>query len=55
MKGGGAGIIYWEPAWISSKAKTPWGDGSHWDNATFFDATKGNEALPAFSFFNSNK
>ena len=54
-KGGGAGIIYWEPAWISSKAKTPWGDGSHWDNATFFDATKGNEALQAFSFFNTNK
>ncbi len=52
IQGGGAGLVYWEPAWISSSAKTPWGQGSHWDNATFFDASNKNEALPVFDFFN---
>lgn len=52
LQGGGAGVVYWEPAWISSSAKTPWGQGSHWDNATFFDASNKNEALPIFDFFN---
>jgi arabinogalactan endo-1,4-beta-galactosidase len=51
LAGGGEGVIYWEPAWISTKCSTPWGKGSHWDNAIFFDAAKGNEALPAFGFF----
>lgn len=52
IQGGGAGLVYWEPAWISSSARTPWGQGSHWDNATFFDASNKNEALPVFDFFN---
>ncbi len=34
---GGSGVIYWEPAWVSSKCRTPWGQGSHQENATFFD------------------
>jgi len=51
LAGGGEGVIYWEPAWISSDCHTPWGHGSHWDNATFFDARNKNEALPAFRFF----
>ena len=34
---GGQGIVYWEPAWISSECETRWGKGSHWDNATLFD------------------
>lgn len=50
--GNGIGVIYWEPAWISSNATTAWGEGSHWDNATFFDAFNNNEALPAFEIFN---
>lgn len=50
-QGGGEGVIYWEPAWISTDCKTLWGKGSHWDNATFFDAAHDNEALPAFHFF----
>jgi arabinogalactan endo-1,4-beta-galactosidase len=54
LKGGADGVIYWEPAWISSKAVTPWGSGSHWDNATFFDAFNNNEALPVFDFFNQS-
>ncbi|WP_224488967.1 glycoside hydrolase family 53 protein [Robertkochia flava] len=36
-KAGGQGIVYWEPAWISSSCETRWGKGSHWDNATLFD------------------
>jgi arabinogalactan endo-1,4-beta-galactosidase len=31
------GIIYWEPAWISSQMKDPWGTGSSWENCAFFD------------------
>jgi len=54
IQGGGSGLVYWEPAWISSSARTPWGQGSHWDNATFFDAANKNEALPVFDFFNQS-
>lgn len=34
---GGVGLIYWEPAWVSTSCSTLYGQGSHWDNATFFD------------------
>ncbi len=34
---GGKGVIYWEPAWVSSSCYTPWGQGSHQEHATFFD------------------
>jgi arabinogalactan endo-1,4-beta-galactosidase len=51
IKSGGEGVIYWEPAWISTPCRTQWGKGSHWDNATFFDQTN-RSALPAFDFFN---
>jgi arabinogalactan endo-1,4-beta-galactosidase len=37
IDGGGIGMVYWEPAWISSEAKDLWGTGSSWDNNTFFD------------------
>lgn len=46
---GGNGVVYWEPAWISSRCKTRWGTGSNWENAAWFDL-KSHEALPAFSF-----
>jgi len=52
LKGGGSGVIYWEPAWVTSSCKTLWGQGSHWDNATFFDSANHNEALPAFDYYN---
>lgn len=42
---GGSGVIYWAPDWVSTKARTRWGAGSAWENATFFDF-EGN-ALPA--------
>jgi len=54
LKGGGVGVIYWEPAWVSSSCSTRWGKGSHWENATFFDGKNGNEVLPVFNFFNNN-
>ncbi len=52
-KAGGLGVIYWEPAWVSTRCKTLWARGSHWENASFFDATRHNNALPAFLFFNA--
>jgi arabinogalactan endo-1,4-beta-galactosidase len=44
INAGGTGIMYWEPAWISSKLNDGWGIGSSWENNAFFDFT-GN-ALP---------
>ncbi len=34
---GGLGLIYWEPAWVSSSCKTYWATGSHYENAAVFD------------------
>ncbi len=50
--GGGGGVTYWEPAWISTSCSTLWGQGSHWENATFFDFNRGNEVLPGIDFLN---
>jgi arabinogalactan endo-1,4-beta-galactosidase len=49
VKNGGIGVVYWEPAWVSTKCKTRWGTGSNWENAAWFDL-KRNDALPAFDF-----
>lgn len=48
--GGGAGIVYWEPAWISTGCSTRWGQGSHWENATFFDFDHDNEVLASIDY-----
>lgn len=48
IKGGGKGIMYWEPAWISSKLNDGWGIGSSWENNAFFDFN-GN-ALPVMDY-----
>lgn len=37
IKAGVSGIVYWEPAWISSELKDLWGTGSSWENSTLFD------------------
>lgn len=37
IEGGGKGVFYWEPAWITSEMKDLWGTGSSWDCNTFFD------------------
>jgi arabinogalactan endo-1,4-beta-galactosidase len=39
VKNGGSGIMYWEPCWITSSMQDPWGKGSAWDNAAWFDFT----------------
>ena len=50
LDNGGIGVVYWEPAWISTRCKTRWGEGSGWENATFFDFRRGNEVLPAIDY-----
>ena len=50
LRVGGVGVVYWEPAWVSTSCKTRWGAGSHWENATLFDFRKGNELTPAADF-----
>lgn len=34
---GGSGVMYWEPAWITSQLKDEWGTGSTWENVSVFD------------------
>ena len=47
--GGGIGVVYWEPAWISVQdLKDQWGTGSSWENNTLFDFD-GN-ALPSLDY-----
>ncbi|WKL55780.1 glycosyl hydrolase 53 family protein [Asticcacaulis sp. ZE23SCel15] len=48
LDNGGVGVVYWEPAWVSTKCKTRWGSGSNWENATFFDFD--GKALPALDW-----
>lgn len=50
IAGGGKGIMYWEPAWISSRLNDGWGTGSSWENNALFDFD-GN-ALPAIDYMN---
>jgi arabinogalactan endo-1,4-beta-galactosidase len=52
IAGAGIGIIYWEPAWISSNMKDKWGTGSSWENNALFDFA-GN-TLPAMDFMTYN-
>jgi arabinogalactan endo-1,4-beta-galactosidase len=35
--GGASGLMYWEPAWITSGLKDLYGTGSSWENTTLFD------------------
>jgi arabinogalactan endo-1,4-beta-galactosidase len=50
---GGEGLVYWEPAWVSTGCSTLWGTGSHWDNATLFD--QNNKATLGMQFYNGSK
>lgn len=34
---GGSGVVYWEPAWVSTDCYNQWDQGSHWESNTFFD------------------
>ena len=47
---GGAGVVDWEPAWVSTQCATRWGTGSHREDAMLFDLRKGNELTPAACF-----
>jgi arabinogalactan endo-1,4-beta-galactosidase len=49
---GGTGILYWEPAWVTSRMCDFWGQGSGYENVSFFDFQNGNRPLPAFDIFN---
>lgn len=50
ISNGGLGVIYWEPAWVSTECSTRWGQGSHWENATFFDFNNNNEVHQGIEF-----
>lgn len=50
MDAGASGIVYWEPAWITSAMKDQWGTGSSWENNAFFDFD-GN-TIPAIDYMN---
>ncbi len=47
---GGLGVVYWEPAWVSTQCITRWGQGSHWENATFFDFNNNDEVTAGIEF-----
>lgn len=42
MRGGGTGVVFWEPAWVSTPCRTPWGQGSSHDHLVFFDPVETN-------------
>ena len=50
---GGEGIVYWEPAWVSTGCSTLWATGSHWDNATLFNHN--NKSNLGIQFYNASK
>ena len=48
---GGKGVIYWEPGWITSTFCDKWGQGSSYENLSFFNFSNNNSALPIFDVF----
>lgn len=54
ISNGGLGVVYWEPAWVSTECSTRWGQGSHWENATFFDFNNNNELHAGIDFLSFN-
>lgn len=34
---GGIGVIFWEPAWVSTECRTPWAQGSSHEHVAYFD------------------
>ncbi len=41
-RSGGIGVIFWEPAWVSTPCRTAWGVGSSHDHVVFFDPVDNN-------------
>jgi arabinogalactan endo-1,4-beta-galactosidase len=50
ISNGAMSVVYWEPAWVSTECYTRYGQGSHWENATFFDFQNNNEVLEGINF-----
>ena len=42
MINGGSGVVFWEPAWVTTPCRTPWGKGSSHDHLVFFDPVNTN-------------
>ncbi|MFT6319403.1 MAG: arabinogalactan endo-1,4-beta-galactosidase, partial [Granulosicoccus sp.] len=38
---GGSGVLYWEPAWVTSSLCDQWGQGSSYENVGFFNFNDG--------------
>ena len=55
QQAGGMGVLYWEPAWVSSSCSTQWGKGSHQENATFFDFNTNAQAEGGFKWLRDGK
>lgn len=50
VNAGAIGVMYWEPAWITSQLRDLWGTGSAWENCAVFDFS-GN-ATDAMNYLN---
>lgn len=50
ISNGGLGVVFWEPAWISTECSTRWGQGSHWENVALFDFNNNNEIHDGVGF-----
>ncbi len=37
VEAGGLGVVFWEPLWISTPCRTPWGVGSSHEHVAYFD------------------
>jgi arabinogalactan endo-1,4-beta-galactosidase len=48
---GGKGVLYWEPGWITSTFCDKWGQGSSYENLSFFNFSSNNTPLPIFDVF----
>ena len=48
---GGKGVLYWEPGWITSTFCDKWGQGSSYENLSFFNFSSNNMPLPIFDIF----
>lgn len=48
---GGKGVLYWEPDWITSTFCDKWGQGSSYENLSFFNFSSNNTPLPIFDVF----
>jgi arabinogalactan endo-1,4-beta-galactosidase len=52
IDGSGSGVMYWEPAWVSTPTfKDRWGTGSSWENNAYFDFN--NSTLPVVNFMSA--